>query len=202
MPVAALVAAVRSLFVILLLLAQTVLVEGLLVVFVRRSTASSSVPFPLRGLTTAILQSPLPPVHAALTRACNASIARLVLAVLGVVYITVDTVQLRKTGRSPPTVPFDPRKGDLIIANSSSPLDLLYLAFRYNATFLLPVASSSRIAGWRRVTLLSAILASGQLPQSGTNAESLDEAVKKAAGPVVVFPEVRFVAASFSVSSA
>ncbi|GAA5897552.1 hypothetical protein JCM8208_003302 [Rhodotorula glutinis] len=171
-PVAALLGAIRGLLVVLLILAQTVLVEGILLIF-----------------------SPVPPIHAALTRACNASLARLVLLVLGVVFIKVETVQLRKTGRSPPSVPFDPRKGDVVIANSSSPLDLLYLAFRYNATFLLPVAASSttsssnKVAGWRRVTLLSAILASGQLPQLGAAAESLDEAVKKAVGPVVVFPE-------------
>ncbi|GAA5934277.1 hypothetical protein JCM3775_006956 [Rhodotorula graminis] len=171
-PVAALLGAVRGLLVVLLLLAQTVLVEGILLIF-----------------------SPVPPVHAALTRACNASLARLVLLVLGVVHVKVETVQIRKTVRAPPAVPFDPRKGDVIIANSCSPLDLLYLAFRYNATFLLPVAasptasSSSTIAGWRRVTLLSAILASGQLPQPGAAAESLEAAVKKAVGPVVVFPE-------------
>ena len=129
-----------------------------------------------------------------MSRACNASLARLILLVLGVVFVKVETVQLRKTGRSPPSVPFDPRKGDVVVANACSPLDLLYLAFRYNPTFLLPVAASSssaKVTGWRRVTLLSAILATGQLPQPSTAAESLEAAVKNAVGPVVVFPEVR-----------
>ncbi|BGP44903.1 hypothetical protein JCM10450v2_000718 [Rhodotorula kratochvilovae] len=168
-PVAALLGGLRTFLVVLLLLAQLILVEGVLRVF-----------------------SSLPPVYAALSRASNASIARLVLAVLGVVYIKVEAVHLRKTGRSPPAVPFDPRKGDLIVANSSSYVDLLYLAFRFNATFVLPIASptsSSKICGWRRVTLLSAILATGRLPETREGGETLDEALKNAVGPVVVFPE-------------
>lgn len=109
--------------------------------------------------------------------------------------------------RSPPAIPFDPRKGDLILSNSSSYIDLLYLTFRcvvsffnvaaqltmpphrYNATVLLPVSSSNKVVGYRRASLLSAILAAGQPPQKSGKAESLDEAIKKAAGPVVVFPE-------------
>ncbi|GAA6047870.1 hypothetical protein JCM3770_004683 [Rhodotorula araucariae] len=168
-PVTVLLGAVRTLLVALLLLAHFVLVDGVLAVF-----------------------SFAPPVYALLSRACNVSIARLVLAVLGVVHIRVEAVQLRKTGRSPPTVPFSPRKGDLIVANSSSYVDLLYLTFRFNPTFVLPVTSptsSSKITGWRRVTLLTAILANGSLPETREGGETLDEVVKRAVGPVVLFPE-------------
>ncbi|BGP21854.1 vacuolar protein sorting protein vps66 [Rhodotorula toruloides] len=167
LPFGTVLGGIRTLLVVLLLLAQTVLVEGAYA--------------PLRVF---------PPVHAALTRAANAGIARLTLAVLGIVWINVETVQLRKTGRSPPKLPFDPEKGDLIVANSSSYVDLLYLAFRHNAVFILPVSSANgKIVGWRRVGLLAAVWSSGALPQPYKGAESLSNALKNAPGPVVLFPE-------------
>ncbi|BGP29057.1 hypothetical protein JCM10296v2_000793 [Rhodotorula toruloides] len=167
LPFTAVLGGLRTLLVVLLLLAQTVLVEG------------------IYGLLRV-----LPPVHALLTRAANAGIARLILAVLGVLWINVETVQLRKTGRSPPKLPFDPKKGDLIVANSSSYVDLLYLAFRYNASFILPVSSAQgKVIGWRRVGLLAAVWSIGALPQRQEGAEGLSDALKNASGPVVLFPE-------------
>ncbi|GAA6035360.1 hypothetical protein JCM8097_008832 [Rhodosporidiobolus ruineniae] len=169
-PFAALLGSVRTLVVLLLLGAQLILVEGVLRVF-----------------------SPVEPLYAVLTRAANAAISRLILAVVGVLWIKVETVRLKRTGRSPPQVPFAPKKGDLVVANSSSYLDLLYLAFRFNPTFLLPVTSPSspnKITGFRRVSLFTALLASGALPkQQADGGESLEEALKKASGPAVLFPE-------------
>ncbi|KAK4332544.1 hypothetical protein RTBOTA2_000702 [Rhodotorula toruloides] len=156
LPFAAVLGGLRTLLVVLLLLAQTVLVEG------------------IYGLLRV-----LPPVHAPLTRAANAGIARMILAVLGVLWINVETVQLRKTGRSPPKLPYDPKKGDLIVANSS-----------YNASFILPVSSANgKVVGWRRVSLLAAVWATGSLPQPQGGAESLSDALTNAPGPVVLFPE-------------
>lgn len=124
-------------------------------------------------------------------------------------------VSRRTTSRSPPQVPFDPKKGDIIVSNSSSYVDLLYLAFRcvilcplirlagtdssangsFNPTFLLPVTSASstgKVSGFRRVSLLTAFRASGFLPQqSQDGGESLERALREARGPVVLFPEVR-----------
>ncbi|GAA5935606.1 hypothetical protein JCM1841_007010 [Sporobolomyces salmonicolor] len=174
-PLAGLLGGLRTLLVVLLLLAQVILVEGVLRIFVV-----------------------LPPVYAVLARATNAGICRLVLLVLGVGWIKVETVHLRKTGRSPPAMLFEPKKGDLIIGNSSSYIDLLYLAFRHNPTFLLPVSSptsqgspSSRakVTGWRRVSLLGAIMAAGKLPERSEGGENLEDAIRKASGPVAVFPE-------------
>ncbi|BGP53084.1 hypothetical protein JCM8202_004167 [Rhodotorula sphaerocarpa] len=173
LPFKAVLGSIRILLVLLLLLAQALIVEGLLRVF-----------------------DFVPGGYAAVTRSINASICRLILAVIGVVWINVETVQLRKTGRSPPQVPYDPKKGDVIVANSSSYLDLLYLVFRYNATLTLPVSdadassgAAARIVGFQRTSLLGAILASGKLPGPNKNAESLASLMKKAPGPVVVFPE-------------
>ncbi|GAA5985909.1 hypothetical protein JCM11641_004825 [Rhodosporidiobolus odoratus] len=158
--------------VLLLLLLQTVLIDGVLLIL-----------------------SPFPPVYDTLSRVVNAAAFRIILAALGVLWVKAETVQLKRTGRSPPQVPFAPQKGDLIVANSSSYVDLFYLAFRYNPTFVLPVtsaafASTGAISGFRRVSLISAVLASGKLPaQQKDGGESLEETVGKARGPVVVFPE-------------
>lgn len=46
------------------------------------------------------------------------------------------------------------------------------------------------MTGYQRVSLLSAVLATGNLPARAEGGESLDEVLKVAAGPVVVFPEV------------
>lgn len=49
-------------------------------------------------LTLSISQELIPGVYAAVTRGINAGICRLLLAVAGIVWIQVDTIQLRKTG--------------------------------------------------------------------------------------------------------
>ncbi|GAA5980521.1 hypothetical protein JCM10908_001678 [Rhodotorula pacifica] len=171
-PFGAIFGALRTLLVVLLLLAQTLMVEGILRLF-----------------------SFYPPLYFTSTRVINGGICRAILALLGVLWINVDTIQLRKTGRSPPKVPFDPKKGDIIIANSSSYVDLLFLVFRYNATFTLPIASgpdssaTAQIIGWQRVSLLRAFFASGTLPQQGDKAEDLAQLIERSDGPVVLFPE-------------
>ncbi|GAA5831254.1 hypothetical protein JCM3766R1_002985 [Sporobolomyces carnicolor] len=168
-PITSALAVTRALLVMLLLLAQAILVEGILS------------PFML-----------YPPLYAVLSRACNASIARMVLLVLGIVNIPVETIRLAKTGRSPPKIAFEPRKGDIIVSNSSSYVDLLYLTFRHNATFLSPVIdpSSQKVSGWTRASLVRAIWDNATVPSnSATKGETLEEAIKNARGPAVVFPE-------------
>ncbi|KAI5481528.1 hypothetical protein MNV49_004285 [Pseudohyphozyma bogoriensis] len=140
----------------------------------------------------------IPPVHALLSRAFTSVASRLVLVLLGFFWIPVESASLKRTARSSAVAASSPSKGDIIIANSSSFVDVLYLAFRYNPTFLLPVsstgsktssASSAKITSYRRVSLFSAILASGTLPERSERGESLEEASKAARGPVVLFPE-------------
>ena len=68
------------------------------------------------------------------------------------------------------------------------------IASRYNPIFLLPVSSTgtsdpAKITSWRRVGLTAALLASGTLPERSERGEPLDEALKAANGPCVVFPE-------------
>merc|ERR1719487_2440811 len=70
-PFGAIAGIVRTLLVVLLLLAQTIAVEGILRIV---------------GF--------LPPVYTTLSRVISAGICRTILALLGVVWINVDTIQL------------------------------------------------------------------------------------------------------------
>ncbi|GAA5872676.1 hypothetical protein JCM16303_004602 [Sporobolomyces ruberrimus] len=171
LPLSTILGVTRTLLVVLLLLAQTILVEGILSIFLV-----------------------YPPLYQILSRACNFSISRLILFVLGVVNISVETIRLTKTGRSPPKVPFEPKKGDLIIANSSGYVDLLYLSFRHNATFLEPlVDSNDKISGWKRISLIRAVWSNGRIParsEFGQGGETLEQAIENSRGPTVLFPEL------------
>ncbi|SCZ90944.1 BZ3500_MvSof-1268-A1-R1_Chr1-3g02407 [Microbotryum saponariae] len=192
---------VRTLLVVLLILAHWLLVELL--------------------MTTLRI---VPPLHSILTRILSALICRTVLFLLGLAWISTETVSLRRTGRSPPSVPFTPRAGDLIVANSSSYVDVLYLAFRYalyppraysyshcdtiltpmnlnvryNPYFLLPCSSlgskassssPSLITSYRVVSLTTALLSSGKLPERSERGMTLEEAVSNTNRPLVWFPE-------------
>ncbi|GAA6007199.1 hypothetical protein JCM11491_003041 [Sporobolomyces phaffii] len=168
-PCSAVIGAFRSLLVALLLLAQAILVDGVLSVFLL-----------------------YPPLHYVLSRTCNSAISRVILFVLGVAIISVETIRLAKTGRSPPQVAFEPRQGDLIVSNSSSYVDLLYLSFRHNATFLAPVFSADfKVTGWKRASLVRAVWENGRIPgrTTGDKGETLEGALKNSHGPAVLFPE-------------
>ncbi|GAA6059064.1 hypothetical protein JCM10212_002035 [Sporobolomyces blumeae] len=168
---------VRVTLFVLLLLVQVTLCDGLLA-----------------------LLSFSPPLHYTLTRGVNAILCRAILFVIGVGYISTETVSSKRTGgRATKKAPFEPKQGNLIVSNSSSWIDLVYLSFRHNATFLAPVADSttSSIVGWKCIALWQAIARSGQIPdkvdvkasEKGNGGKSLQECAKTAAGPVVCFPE-------------
>ncbi|KAK4058185.1 hypothetical protein OIO90_000924 [Microbotryomycetes sp. JL221] len=160
---------IRTAAVVALLLVHTVIVEGALLVLL----AVPALHQPMAGFLTAL--------H-----------ARLILLLLGFVFVQADTISLKRTGRSPPNVAFAPQQGDVIVANSSSYIDVLYLAFRYNPTFLLPTTSANspaKVTGWKSAGLLRALLSSGKLPSSASAGENLGDAVHNAPGPVVIFPE-------------
>jgi len=86
---------------------------------------------------------PVPPLHRIVTRLFTALIARTVLLILGLPWIPVETVS-RKRGRgSNAPEPWSPGAGDIIVSNWASTVEILWLAFRYNPTFVLPVYSAS-----------------------------------------------------------
>ncbi|KAK4699285.1 hypothetical protein P7C70_g6981, partial [Phenoliferia sp. Uapishka_3] len=95
----------------------------------------------------------IPPVHDICARILTTVLIRLVLLLLGFVSIPVEEVSLKRTSRSQPAVPFAPTTGDIIVANSSSEIDLLYLAFRCfklllatnKEKFLIPLVILSKV---------------------------------------------------------
>ncbi|OCH84179.1 hypothetical protein OBBRIDRAFT_786495 [Obba rivulosa] len=178
-----------------------------------------------------LLLLPIPPLHRAAARVFTAIIVRLTLLLVGVLWIPVEIVT-RKRGRAKKVESWKPQAGDIIVSNWASWVEILWLAFRFNPIFVLPVSSadvpqaiprlstpvtrtpgrrtgtgsaaisspSTRtptprvpIVGFRRVSLLSMLHATGYVPapaHSGSTApSSLEEIRSRADRPVVVFPE-------------
>ncbi|KAI0352858.1 hypothetical protein OH77DRAFT_1484597 [Trametes cingulata] len=209
-PVGYALGAVKTTLVLALALLYVVLVQGVCLVF-----------------------SPVPLLYRAVTYVFTAFLSRLALLLVGLYWIPVEVVQ-RKRGRAAPTnESWKPRAGDLIVSNWASWVEVLWLAFRFDPIFVLPVcetlelpASPQRsstpisrtpgrrtgtgsaaisspstrtptaripIVGFQRVSLLSMIAWTGQLPVAAESTtakpESLEAIRSKADRPVVVFPE-------------
>ncbi|KAJ7095288.1 hypothetical protein B0H15DRAFT_103727 [Mycena belliarum] len=85
---------------------------------------------------------PIPPLHRLVTHILTALIARLALLVLGLFLISVDHVT-RKRGRGAKDLgTWRPRAGDIIVSNWVSWVEVLWLAFRFNPIFVLPVPNT------------------------------------------------------------
>ncbi|ORX35559.1 hypothetical protein BD324DRAFT_652110 [Kockovaella imperatae] len=83
---------------------------------------------------------PIPPLFHAASNILTAILCRLALGLMGYWWIDTEMVS-SKRGLKGVTqiVNQSPRQGDLILSNWTSYVEVLYLAFRYNPTFLLPV---------------------------------------------------------------
>ncbi|KAI9512164.1 hypothetical protein F5148DRAFT_974063 [Russula earlei] len=83
---------------------------------------------------------PIPPIHGAISYFSTALLSRLSLFILGVLWIPVEEVS-RKRGRSSRTrKSWHPDAGDLIVSNWASWIETLWLAFRFDPIFVLPVS--------------------------------------------------------------
>ncbi|KAJ7744537.1 hypothetical protein DFH07DRAFT_978482 [Mycena maculata] len=203
-PLALLLAVLRTALVLLLLLLQLILVEGISIVFI-----------------------PVPVLHRFVTRVFTLLTARLALFSLGVFWISVDNVT-RKRGRGAKDIEtWNPRAGDLIVSNWVSWVEILWLAFRFNPIFILPVtetiipslvATASEaithtpgrrtgtgsanitanrgatvrvpIVGFRQVSLVSALRSTGTTPGAASGRyQNLEEIRSNATRPLVIFPE-------------
>ncbi|KAJ7667927.1 hypothetical protein DFH06DRAFT_1322493 [Mycena polygramma] len=119
-PVALLVSVVRTALVLVLLVVHLILVRGVSAIFI-----------------------PVPIVHRFFTRIFTAVTARLALFALGLFWISVDNVT-RKRGRAAKDIEtWSPRAGDVIVSNWVSWVEILWLAFRFNPIFLLPVTETA-----------------------------------------------------------
>ncbi|VDC02560.1 unnamed protein product [Peniophora sp. CBMAI 1063] len=87
-----------------------------------------------------LIFKPIGPLHRAVTRPLSALLCRMALLVMGFVWIPTEHL-VKKRGRlTRSTEPFNPGAGDIIVSNWMSWVELLYLAFRFNPVFVLPVA--------------------------------------------------------------
>ncbi|KAJ7499014.1 hypothetical protein FB451DRAFT_1203959 [Mycena latifolia] len=118
-PLALLVGVVRTALVLVILVVHLVLVGGLSVIFI-----------------------PVPPVHRLVTHLFTAITARIALLTLGLFWISIDNVT-RKRGRGAKDIEtWSPRAGDFIVSNWVSWVEILWLAFRFNPTYVLPVTET------------------------------------------------------------
>ncbi|KAH8118389.1 hypothetical protein DFH11DRAFT_668282 [Phellopilus nigrolimitatus] len=118
--------------------------------------------------TVCFLLSPLPFVYKPVTDVLTAVIARLSLLAVGIYWVPVEVVR-RKKGRTSVKESWSPKPGDVIVSNWISWLEIAWLAFRFNPTFVLPVTapieitasqtpSSSRITPGRKTGTGSAAI--------------------------------------------
>ncbi|KAI6047280.1 hypothetical protein EDC04DRAFT_2622580 [Pisolithus marmoratus] len=87
------------------------------------------------GLCT--LLTPIPLLRRSLSRLATRLMARLALYVLGFVWIREEIVA-RRRGK-PHEIPWCPQAGDIIVSNWSSWVDVLWMAYRFDPMFVMPV---------------------------------------------------------------
>ncbi|WWC88984.1 uncharacterized protein L201_003899 [Kwoniella dendrophila CBS 6074] len=86
---------------------------------------------------------PIPPLYRLVSSALTALTCRLALVLMGYWWITTDIYSPKRGKNGVSQISkVSPKKGDLMITNWTSYVDVLYLAFRHNPTFLLPIFSA------------------------------------------------------------
>ncbi|KAH7105569.1 hypothetical protein BKA62DRAFT_394938 [Auriculariales sp. MPI-PUGE-AT-0066] len=133
---------------------------------------------------------PTPPTRL-VAHLLTAFTTRLALLILGVLWLPVELVSRRRQRASSP-IGWNPRAGDVIVSNWVSIFELLWLAFRFDPVFTIPVISSEdsrEIAGFRKASLWQIICFTSRTPQVGQSYEALERIRKQASRPIVVFPE-------------
>ncbi|OCF74403.1 hypothetical protein I204_04775 [Kwoniella mangroviensis CBS 8886] len=88
--------------------------------------------------------TPVPPIYRLVSSGFTALTCRLALGIMGYWWITTDIYSPKRGKNGVSQISkVSPKKGDLIITNWTSYVDVLYLAFRHNPTFLLPIFSTA-----------------------------------------------------------
>ncbi|KAI1796292.1 hypothetical protein LXA43DRAFT_880282 [Ganoderma leucocontextum] len=85
---------------------------------------------------------PIRPLHRAITYLFTTLLSRLALLLVGLYWIPVEVVARKRGRNAPRNETWRPRAGDLIVSNWVSWVELLWLAFRFNPTFILPVVDT------------------------------------------------------------
>ncbi|KAL9550924.1 hypothetical protein MBANPS3_004498 [Mucor bainieri] len=139
--------------------------------------------------------TPIAPLKRVWTRLFSSIFIRLVLFLSGFFHIKTETVSIRKSrgsngAKEAPHV----KHGDVIVANWTSYIDILYLASRFNPVFTQVFLETNKI---KIISLWEAIRLVGKIPESKPSSEdtvyTVQELSQKARkgkwGPLVVFAE-------------
>ncbi|KAI0303220.1 hypothetical protein BC826DRAFT_984055 [Russula brevipes] len=124
--------AIRTALIVAIAAIYLVLVSGVCTILVRG--------FPPQVAILSLAQRPTPPLHRAISYVLTAILSRLTLFVLGLWWISVEEVS-RKRGRSSRSQEsWRPDAGDIIVSNWASWIEILWLAFRFDPIFVLPLS--------------------------------------------------------------
>ncbi|TFY72754.1 hypothetical protein EVG20_g255 [Dentipellis fragilis] len=87
-----------------------------------------------------LILQPIPPLHRLIAGILTSITCRSILLFLGLWWIPVEYVTKKRGRNASKPQPWKPKAGDIIVANWSSWIELLWLAFRFNPVFVLPVS--------------------------------------------------------------
>ncbi|KAG1440174.1 hypothetical protein G6F56_012024 [Rhizopus delemar] len=131
------------------------------------------------------LLTPIKPLKRLWQTLFSTTLIRLILFFMGFFHIKTETVSIRKSRNSTGSEG-SIKKGDVIITNWTSYVDILYLAYKFNPVFT-QVYSNNRV---RKISLWQAIRSINTLPNTPSNTLKLNELISQEnQGPIVVFPE-------------
>ncbi|KAI8986426.1 hypothetical protein BDB01DRAFT_785608 [Pilobolus umbonatus] len=141
-----------------------------------------------------LIWSPIPPLKRLWTSIFSRILLRLGLFFVGFFYIKAETVSIRKSRQAEAIKPPSVNNGDVIVANWTSYIDIIYLAARYNPIFTQIYLDTTNV---KPITLWEAIRLTAQIPASRPNQgdklytvkELSSLAKKKKMGPIVIFAE-------------
>ncbi|GLB33708.1 hypothetical protein LshimejAT787_0105920 [Lyophyllum shimeji] len=119
LPLRYVVGVARTTLVLALLLLYAALVPGLCIIF-----------------------APIPALYRAIVHILTALIARTALLVLGFFWIPAEQVSRKRRRGQNQTESWNPQAGDVIVSNWVSWVEVLWLAFRFNPIFVLPVSET------------------------------------------------------------
>ncbi|CEP16205.1 hypothetical protein [Parasitella parasitica] len=140
------------------------------------------------------LLTPIAPLKRVWSRLFSALCLRLVLFLSGFFHIKTETVSIRKSrgskGAESPNIQY----GDVIVANWTSYIDIIYLASRFNPVFTQIFTDTNKV---KIISLWEAIRLAGKAPESKPSSQdsvfTVQELSRKAKkgnwGPLVVFAE-------------
>ncbi|CEG77318.1 hypothetical protein RMATCC62417_12094 [Rhizopus microsporus] len=141
-----------------------------------------------------ILLTPIRPLKKIWQSLISAIIIRSILFFMGFFQIKTETISVRKSRGSGQIETATVKDGDVIIANWTSYVDVLYLAYKYQPIFTQIYSDSNSI---KKISLWQAIRLVQTPPESKPSEDdkvySLKELVSNAKqhgwGPIVIFPE-------------